>query len=402
MAETKPKEVLNNLDMNKFWYPVCFSETIKKSDTKPHRFKLLGEPFVLFRNQNGKLECFEDRCPHRSAPLSIGIIDNFNGQRSIECKYHGWRFGENGKCIRIPSVSCQKQETLCSTIHAYTRPVCEENGIIWVWPNNTKGVIANKNYIPKEIFREANMSEFFVLAENQQDIPFHYSILMDNFLDVAHLDFTHDGTIGSKKKAVALQTILVNGKEIDMKQRNFFPKDMIWDQTLHQDAFSYKILRLDNFKGVGLPEFAGIFSFIPPCFVRLDLFDYTDEKIREKPTNQMILLFCVIPMSENESRLVIRFYSNIPFMKYLLKIPIIGSFSNQFISKVIGQDLDLLKGVQENINNYKAGYFSKIVNADSPIKRYRDWEKQMKKYMKGNIWFKGWQTTTTDIEDLLL
>ena len=46
--------------------------------------------------------CFEDRCPHRLAPLSEGRIEPKDG--SLYCNYHGWRFNGDGSCAGIPQL----------------------------------------------------------------------------------------------------------------------------------------------------------------------------------------------------------------------------------------------------------------------------------------------------------
>lgn len=40
-----------------------------------------------------------DVCPHRGVPLTLG----FHDEHGIICPYHGLRFGEDGRCNRIPS-----------------------------------------------------------------------------------------------------------------------------------------------------------------------------------------------------------------------------------------------------------------------------------------------------------
>eukprot|EP00951_Prasinocladus_malaysianus_P016866 scaffold132088_cov23-Prasinocladus_malaysianus.AAC.1 len=41
----------------------------------PYKFTLFDEPCVLFKRQEGKEPvCFVDRCPHRMAPLSQGVL----------------------------------------------------------------------------------------------------------------------------------------------------------------------------------------------------------------------------------------------------------------------------------------------------------------------------------------
>jgi phenylpropionate dioxygenase-like ring-hydroxylating dioxygenase large terminal subunit len=48
----------------------------------------------------GTFRAFEDRCPHRLAPLSEGRVNPESGH--LECAYHGWTFGPDGGCSGIP------------------------------------------------------------------------------------------------------------------------------------------------------------------------------------------------------------------------------------------------------------------------------------------------------------
>jgi chlorophyllide a oxygenase len=37
-------------------------------------FELLGEPWVLFRDETGAAACVRDECAHRACPLSLGTV----------------------------------------------------------------------------------------------------------------------------------------------------------------------------------------------------------------------------------------------------------------------------------------------------------------------------------------
>jgi len=78
------------------WHPVARSNEI--SD-QPTRVVLLGVPLVLYRSGGGVV-CFEDRCPHRHSPLSLGACEG----GVLQCAYHGWRFGRDGRCVEIPAL----------------------------------------------------------------------------------------------------------------------------------------------------------------------------------------------------------------------------------------------------------------------------------------------------------
>ena len=68
-----------------FWYVAEQSENL--SD-QPIRKKMLGQIFVLFRDESGKAQCLSDVCIHRGGSLSAGKIAG----NCIQCPYHGWQF----------------------------------------------------------------------------------------------------------------------------------------------------------------------------------------------------------------------------------------------------------------------------------------------------------------------
>lgn len=80
------------------WYPVAKSVEVK--DSRPYGAKLLGQKLVLWRDKEGKIQCIEDFCPHRGAPLSYGEIHDGD----IGCRYHGVIVDGEGVVKRVPAM----------------------------------------------------------------------------------------------------------------------------------------------------------------------------------------------------------------------------------------------------------------------------------------------------------
>ena len=55
--------------LRNYWYVAASDDEVRE---RPLGRTILGEPVVLFRAGNGALHAFEDRCPHRRLPLSMG------------------------------------------------------------------------------------------------------------------------------------------------------------------------------------------------------------------------------------------------------------------------------------------------------------------------------------------
>ncbi|NEQ13381.1 MAG: Rieske 2Fe-2S domain-containing protein, partial [Moorea sp. SIO3E2] len=118
-------ETQQEFNWQQCWYPVTFVQDLPTD--RPYSFSLYDEPLVLFRNQDGKLACLTNRCPHRAAKLSEGqIIDG-----KIECLYHGWQFGRDGQCLHIPQLPEDAKIPAKACVQSFT--VVERQGIVWVW-----------------------------------------------------------------------------------------------------------------------------------------------------------------------------------------------------------------------------------------------------------------------------
>ena len=73
-AQTE-KDQMND-DMRSAWYPLFLSSEVHQNSRKPLKQHLLGDPIIFFRDSDGKVVCLADKCPHRSAPLSLGTVNN--------------------------------------------------------------------------------------------------------------------------------------------------------------------------------------------------------------------------------------------------------------------------------------------------------------------------------------
>lgn len=114
------------------WYFAALS-----SDLLPgrlQRYEILGQPILLGRARSGQVYAVRDICPHRAAPLSAGrlVADQAAGGEAIECPYHGWRFGLDGRCTAIPALVGDDQ-TQAQRIRTPAYPVRESQGLVFIW-----------------------------------------------------------------------------------------------------------------------------------------------------------------------------------------------------------------------------------------------------------------------------
>lgn len=85
------------------WQMAALSRELKG---KPLARTVADTPLVLFRDAAGRAVALLDRCPHRNYPLSEGRVVS----GTVQCPYHGWRFGADGACVDVPGCALEADE----------------------------------------------------------------------------------------------------------------------------------------------------------------------------------------------------------------------------------------------------------------------------------------------------
>jgi phenylpropionate dioxygenase-like ring-hydroxylating dioxygenase large terminal subunit len=176
------ERVLTNTDqaLRRCWHPVARSGDV---GDQPHRTLLLGEPWVLFR-EGGVVRAFVDRCPHRLAPLSMGECSG----GALQCGYHGWRFSGEGRCLEIPSLGKGSAIPPRARLTPAAR-VAERFGLVFLAPQEPLAPLGDIAEAEDAGFQVGELAPVRVRAS--------VGLLADNFLDMAHFPFVHQGTFGA-------------------------------------------------------------------------------------------------------------------------------------------------------------------------------------------------------------
>ncbi|MGD9754999.1 MAG: Rieske 2Fe-2S domain-containing protein [Acidimicrobiia bacterium] len=165
--------------LERAWYAVATSDEITE---QPRAVQLLGRHWCVLR-LDGQLTAFEDRCPHRLAPLSIGT----NCGAVLECRYHGWRFDRTGACTLIPSLGPDAAIPPRASV-AVPYGVVERYGLVWLAP------AAPVCELPA--FDEWDDPTYDTCRNEPRDVACSAFQLTDNFLDATHLPTVHTQTFG--------------------------------------------------------------------------------------------------------------------------------------------------------------------------------------------------------------
>lgn len=216
------------------WYVAGWASDVTAGQLLARR--ICDEPVVLYRDDEGTARALFDRCPHRFAPLSMGTL--CEGGKSIQCGYHGLRFGADGRCSHNPHGD--GRIPIAAVVKAY--PVVERWSLLWIWTGDPAK--ADPALIPAYPFLD---TQDWYVGQGQMAIDANYVLESDNILDLSHIEFLHPTTLGAGQSGEGKTTVTQDG-------------NVVWSRRVIRN----EILPAFLYQATGLPDQA-------PCDRWLDV-----------------------------------------------------------------------------------------------------------------------------------
>ncbi|RDY10668.1 Chlorophyllide a oxygenase, chloroplastic, partial [Mucuna pruriens] len=296
----------------------------------PIPIECFEEPWVIFRGKDGKPGCVQNTCAHRACPLHLGSVN----EGRIQCPYHGWEYTTDGKCEKMPS-------TRLLNVKIKSFPCFEKEGMIWIWPGNDPPTATLPSLLPP--------SGFEVHAEIVMELPIEHGLLLDNLLDLAHAPFTHTSTFAKGWSVPSLVNFLTPASGLQ-GYWDPYPIDM---------------------------------EFRPPCMVLSTIGISKPGKLEGQNTSQCAThlhqLHVCLPSSKQKTRLLYRM--SLDFAPVLKHVPFMQHLWRYFAEQVLNEDLRLVLGQQERMNN-GANVWNFPVSYDKLGVRYRLWRDALERGVK--------------------
>ena len=160
------------------WYVAGLGEEFGQD---PIAKTLLERSIVFYRTEAGELVAMQNRCLHRSFPLSEGTREGDN----LVCRYHGIRYAPDGSIVRVP---CQDQLPK-RKLHVY--PVKEVGPLAFIWMGNPDATDWDK--FPELPFLEDPGYRTIYEATPYQG---SYLLMQENLNDLSHFAYLHKDSFG--------------------------------------------------------------------------------------------------------------------------------------------------------------------------------------------------------------
>jgi phenylpropionate dioxygenase-like ring-hydroxylating dioxygenase large terminal subunit len=189
-----------------YWHPIGRSQDVTE---QPKRFELLSEKICAFRTDEG-VSAFKDLCIHRGTALSLGSVT----EGRITCAYHGWEYDHTGACVKIPSLP--EGSSIPRKARAIAYQAQERFGLVWVALAEPVAPIPD---FPKGEWDDPSFRGFLSSTYVWQSSA---GRTVENFMDVSHFPFVHEGLLGTREHTVVDETKVV---ETDYGLRYYYEQE---------------------------------------------------------------------------------------------------------------------------------------------------------------------------------
>jgi phenylpropionate dioxygenase-like ring-hydroxylating dioxygenase large terminal subunit len=265
----------------------------------------MGELMVFWRDSSGRAACHVDKCAHRGASLAGGTIvaaaSGAGDRCRIQCPFHGLEYDREGRCLLIPANG--RGAPVPDGFRLATYPIHEASGFIWIWWGD--GAPA----APPAFFDDIPAGMSWSTRRDPWDN--HYSRVIENQLDVAHLPFIHYNTIGRGNK------VLVEGPGISFSEGGF-------SVYVYNKADDGSRPRTSEEVPIPRPDSTQKLEFRFPNLWQ----NYVTEKLR--------IVAAFVPVDEGRTLLYLRFYQS--FMRLPLLKGLVHAIGNRMNLVIAHQD----------------------------------------------------------------
>ena len=223
-----------------YWYPILRSSQLKD---KPVRIERFGENLAAWRDNSGGPAVFSDSCPHRCAPLSLGIVRG----GELMCSYHGWKFNRDGDCIEKPLEAPDAARNERHAVKSY--PAEDRAGYIWMFYGDRSRL--RPLIVPPELEDDSwyPFRTDYVWGTNWINV-------LDNVLDPLHAIYLHQGAVTQQRRA---------------KFKSF--------QITSDNEAGFRLGKVGYLADGSVGPVEGEVEFLLPNIVRLDIADGTPQGV---------------------------------------------------------------------------------------------------------------------------
>lgn len=295
------------------WYIAAYDHEIRAGEMRSEQ--ICGKRLLFTRDQNGTIQCIENRCSHRNVELSMGDIE----KGVIRCGYHGWAFDCSGTCVDIPSLA--DDETIPKTANIRNFPVRVKDNLVWVYTGDNEPQHEPMDLKPVGTFPSVYTSHTF-----NGDLKF----ISESLFDPYHIGHVHTGSIGTLLGSISVPKPEFNLTSTDNAVEGWYERENTLN-FFEKFYFGSKPVRVE-------------FGFYFPNVSKLDIF--FDER-------RLVIYEHMVEVEPNCIKMIqITAWDNI-FSEIIFPAAFARWFMRRISNQIVGEDIAFFESHYRNLNGHR-------------------------------------------------
>ncbi len=148
--------------------------------------EVAGESIIITRDRSNALRAFFNVCRHRGTRICTAVEGHFAGR--IQCGYHGWTYGLDGRLIGAPHM----QDTFCREDYPLNRVQLDVwDGHIFINLGSEPAPLASQLEDLPEKFQHWQMAELRTHRRIAYEVKANWKLLMVNYNECLHCPILH-------------------------------------------------------------------------------------------------------------------------------------------------------------------------------------------------------------------
>lgn len=155
------------------WYLFSSSRQLRPG---PLSREMLGRRLVAYRSASGRVAVMDGRCSHLGADLGRGCVVG----ESIQCPFHHWEYGPDGRCTHIPVT-----KSIPPSARQAVFPAVERHGYVFFF-NGPEALF------PLPFFPDCELEDFRIARPFTTVLHCPWYLIGANHFDLQHFLAAHD------------------------------------------------------------------------------------------------------------------------------------------------------------------------------------------------------------------
>jgi phenylpropionate dioxygenase-like ring-hydroxylating dioxygenase large terminal subunit len=162
--------------------------------------RILDEPLLLVRGENGEINAFANICAHRG----VEIVTGTGNKRALTCPFHGWTYNLEGRLIGAPHMRETQQFDQANCRLPPIRLARWKGWMFVNFDNDAPDFSAQVGQLDKD-FGYLRQEDCKLAVKTVSEVDCNWKLVVENLIDLYHVNVVHRSTNGHSFTKEAFQ-----------------------------------------------------------------------------------------------------------------------------------------------------------------------------------------------------